>query len=1053
MGKKPPIRVALDLETTGLHVEQDSILEVAAIKFQGSTILDTIETLVAPGRSVPYRVQRLTGITPRQLIGVPSFESIARQLQQFVGGFPIVGHSIPFDVSFLRRRGLAYSNQLIDTFELAAVLLPSLSSYSLGHVARFLGVPLSPERHRAMADTRLAMHVFLALYERLQAIDLAALEELANLDAPHDWPLLTFFRQELRERQRENGLQRGSMWGNLGDHFAAQLGMDPRVLSFAVTRAGAPQAEVGLPASQDQNQPLADPAARIQALAEANRVHSERQAAAGYPSARMAIREALEQRHPLMIEATLGSNDYLPVLQAVLEWLTEASSTTEQTTVSSRLLIACSSAQAARRLVETLLPQLQQRAASHLPVAYLAERDGYLCLHRWFGTAQYRTGGVLSAEEARGLAKLALWAQQTLTGERGEVTLLSQEMAAWERICSGGERLPAVDRRVGTIYDRCAYRRRGYCFYQRAEERVRSAAIVVTTHAALLDDLCSSHSLLSEIPYRLILDADLLEDECARWSSAELSHPRLLSLLQTLGSELQNGRYQGLLALAAPALREDGPGGLASAPTVARAELDQRLLSWFQALRQARTAVDQLFSSLAHLLDEVLHSGGNSGKNERHERGKADLNARSQSTRGSERADQALRLHPSLRSLEAWADAERAWQQLSQRLQTVIDLAREAERQLLMEQRGRQRAERGGGLADSLAAEFAISAHHLQHLKRQGDQAFALEDEGEMVYWLRVPPASSQSPARSHESAVAAADHLLEHAPVLCGQLAQIPPTLKRLLLGKETTTLFAGTALAVAGNFAFYRSRLALEPEACPALSIETDHRAQTLLYIPNDVPEPNMPQYQRRLDEAILRLAESLEGQMLVLFTSHAALRSSYSFVKAALEARDILLLGHGMDGSPRQLWQIFCEQRRVMLFGTGSFWDGLEEMSTVPACVFITRLPLPALNDPPLAARAEQYSDQLHQMTVPLAAVRLRRALNRLTWGAERRNSVVLFDRRVISREYGSLILHSLPPCSQRQGGVSHMPEVILDWLTSEGPWEGAADQAGGCGQERA
>ena len=59
MAKQPPIRVALDLETTGLHAEQDAILEVAAVKFQGETIMDQMETLVAPGRSIPFRVQRL----------------------------------------------------------------------------------------------------------------------------------------------------------------------------------------------------------------------------------------------------------------------------------------------------------------------------------------------------------------------------------------------------------------------------------------------------------------------------------------------------------------------------------------------------------------------------------------------------------------------------------------------------------------------------------------------------------------------------------------------------------------------------------------------------------------------------------------------------------------------------------------------------------------------------------------------------------------------------------------------------------------------------------
>src|SRR5258706_15390749 len=82
MPKQPPIRVALDLETTGLHAEQDAILEVAAVKFQGATILDTMETLVAPGRPIPFRVQRLTGIMPQLVADAPSFESISRRFQK-----------------------------------------------------------------------------------------------------------------------------------------------------------------------------------------------------------------------------------------------------------------------------------------------------------------------------------------------------------------------------------------------------------------------------------------------------------------------------------------------------------------------------------------------------------------------------------------------------------------------------------------------------------------------------------------------------------------------------------------------------------------------------------------------------------------------------------------------------------------------------------------------------------------------------------------------------------------------------------------------------------
>jgi len=278
-----------------------------------------------------------------------------------------------------------------------------------------------------------------------------------------------------------------------------------------------------------------------------------------------------------------------------------------------------------------------------------------------------------------------------------------------------------------------------------------------------------------------------------------------------------------------------------------------------------------------------------------------------------------------------------------------------------------------------------------------------------------------------------------ENVPILHAQDVQTPAFLKRLILRPDTSAIFAGTALAVEGNFSFWRRRFGLEPDTCPALSVISEYHEQTLIYLPNDVPEPNAPQYQRHLDEAIVQLATALDGQLVVLFTSHASLRSSCSAVKPILEARGILVLAHGIDGSPRQLWSAFQGQERIVLLGTGTFWDGVDEITRAPACVLIARLPMLVLNDPPVAARTEHYSDQLHQVTVPIAALRLRRALNRIVWSGSRRNAIVIFDRRVISKDYGSTILHTLPSCSRRQGGLSHMPETVLDWLTSTGSWD--------------
>lgn len=1042
MGKKPPIRVALDLETTGLHAEQDAILEVAAIKFQGVTVLDTLETLVAPGRSVPYRVQRLTGITPQHLIGVPQFESIAKELQHFIGDYPIVGHSIPFDVGFLRRRGLVRQNPLIDTFELATVLLPSLPSYNLGQVADALGVTVAPGRHRAMVDTVLAMQVFLALHQRLQAVDLALLKDLANLDAPHTWPLLAFFRQELRDRQEKEGLRGVPVRGSLGDRFAAQLGMDPRILSFAIARDSDDQQvhPVQTEKMGAANHTL-NTLERMQNLVEVIHEQTDKTAPMGYRTARRAVLEAMTQKTTLLMEVTLGGSDYTPALLPVLEWLSDASAGTNPNQSPRRLLIACSNQQSARRLIETELPRLQASLRSNLPVAYLAEEGGYLCVHRWFGAALRRTSGELTVEQARGLAKQGLWAQQTLTGERSELTMLPQEITAWERISSGVERIPSADERSGSAYQRCVYRQKGFCFVSRAEERAKAARIVVTTHAGLLDDLCGSHSLLADIDHRLILDADLLEEEIVRWNSVELDQTRLLGLLNTIGMELGDGRYQGLLALAAPALRESGPGGLSATPTVGRSEVDARMRNWFQALGQATAAVSSLFGSLGQLLEEFVQhgSGGNSGGR--------DKGRGSYGGRNSERTDQPLRLTADTRNLGAWTNVERAWEHTAQRLQSVIDLVHEAERMLLKTQRSHHRLDVGSVEESSVATELAAIAYKLTKQRQLGQQALGL-GESDMVYWLRMPP-SPPLPAQQtalqrqtiSSTAVSVQTQVVENAPVpvLYGQLVQISALVKRTILNTNAGTILAGASLSVDNNYSYIRGRFGLENDACPALSVVTEHHEQTLLYLPNDVPEPNTPQYQRNLDEALIQLATALDGQMAILYTSHASLRSSYAAIKPVLEGRGILVLGQGIDGSPRQLWQLFASQGHVIVLGTGNFWDSIGDIGQVPVCTFITRLPMPVLNDPPIAARAEHYSDQLHQFTVPVASLRLRRALNRLAWGDNRRNAVVLFDRRILSKEYGSTILHSLPRCSQRQAAVSHMPETILDWLTASGSWE--------------
>src|SRR5258706_14884604 len=113
--------VALDLETTGLDVDRDTILEIGAVKFKGNRVDDEYSTLVNPGRPISAFISQLTGITDAMVAGKPFVRQVLPGLDKFVGDAIIVGHNIKFDLGFLRQQRLFVDSDQLDTYDLAAV--------------------------------------------------------------------------------------------------------------------------------------------------------------------------------------------------------------------------------------------------------------------------------------------------------------------------------------------------------------------------------------------------------------------------------------------------------------------------------------------------------------------------------------------------------------------------------------------------------------------------------------------------------------------------------------------------------------------------------------------------------------------------------------------------------------------------------------------------------------------------------------------------------------------------------------------------------------------
>ncbi|MCL4260819.1 MAG: 3'-5' exonuclease, partial [Anaerolineales bacterium] len=120
--------VAIDIETTGLNDERDAIIEIAAVKFKGRRIEAEWASVINPGRHIPEFITGLTGISDTETRNAPKLREVIHELEAFVGDAPVVGHNIRFDLGFIQKQaGILHYNEVIDTYEIAAVVMPAAS--------------------------------------------------------------------------------------------------------------------------------------------------------------------------------------------------------------------------------------------------------------------------------------------------------------------------------------------------------------------------------------------------------------------------------------------------------------------------------------------------------------------------------------------------------------------------------------------------------------------------------------------------------------------------------------------------------------------------------------------------------------------------------------------------------------------------------------------------------------------------------------------------------------------------------------------------------------
>jgi ATP-dependent DNA helicase DinG len=616
-----------------------------------------------------------------------------------------------------------------------------------------------------------------------------------------------------------------------------------------------------------------------------------------------------------------------------------------------RVVISTNTINLQEQLIQKDIPFLQLHAELKFRAVLVKGRGNYLCLRKLQANAS--DASLFKDDLAEELDAIVAWSKKTEDGCRSDLSFIPKD-EVWEELACESDQCGRV---------KCPFYAR--CFFYKARREAAGADLLVVNHALLLADLAvrqeTGYDSTAILPpfTRLIFDeGHHLEDVATSFLSSQVSR---LGLMKLLG-KLQHPRkaHRGILPQLSTQLSAAVPEAQDDLYLEIAAILEGRLIPKRAALVDV---VGRSMDAIGDLLFAKLKKDG---------------------------AEQKLRVTPSVY-------ASPLWPQVSEQVELM---AKELSDYAGAMQAFLKSCEK---LSDKVLEKLAGPLTDLRGAKGRLESA---------VEALRFFTSREEGFCRWFE---------LRKGPLvkLCSSPLEVAESIKKAILDRFKTVVLTSATLAVGEKFDFLKRRTGIEllpKERVSQLLLPSpfDYARQAFVAVPSDMPEPTSPLFEARLCSHLLKALKISNGRAFVLFTSYDLLTRVCNRLAEPLKAAGLTPMRQG-ETNRHLLLSRFRTAQNPVLFGTDSFWEGVDVQGKGLELVVITRLPFRVPTEPILEARSEHITamggDPFMSYTVPQAVIKFKQGFGRLIRSREDRGAVLILDSRVLTKNYGKIFLTAL------------------------------------------